>query len=272
MKSLYETIVNEGVKFENGEFVFDFDKNFSSDIINFRNLVSYKTNIRGDVYFYGYEFRKNVDRKIRTKFIDGLKQLSWKLPDVQRTQFIRKVVSMFLSTTRLGSVNCLIYPTSLRTNINHDIVTEIGHGLRVNSYSTFELVKNLSSNISFDFDRFTEDFYNKPLANGRQRYTETQWKERIESIHKLIDKIHKLDYFSIAKEVKDVKLRPYIKDYLLFKNETDKQTFIKISNPHILIVDDINTSFSTIEEIIKLIRSFNPNSDITVFTLIGKKL
>lgn len=81
--------------------------------------------------------------------------------------------------------------------------------------------------------------------------------------------IHSLDYFSLADSVK-VKYRRYIKNYLNI-DERSKEVIKSIQSGKILIVDDINTSGSTLNEIIRIIRKINNQCEIYIFTLICKE-
>ena len=84
----------------------------------------------------------------------------------------------------------------------------------------------------------------------------------------LLPQIHDLDYFSLAESVKP-KYRKYIKNFLRFKME-DLIRFSQLQCQKILVVDDINTSGSTINEILRILNKINYEADIFVYTLIGR--
>ena len=77
--------------------------------------------------------------------------------------------------------------------------------------------------------------------------------------------------FTIAKDVKKSKLRPYIQNFLRFRNEEDKELYASIRKQNVLIVDDVTTSGSTLGEILRTLRIINEDNEITVFSLIGRK-
>ena len=85
----------------------------------------------------------------------------------------------------------------------------------------------------------------------------------------LIPKLHDLDYFSIAQNVKS-KYSPYITGFLNFKNPEDIEKFSKLQGSNILVVDDINTTGSTMHEILRILGNINNDANIYVYTLIGK--
>ena len=78
-------------------------------------------------------------------------------------------------------------------------------------------------------------------------------------------------YFTIAKDVKKSRFRPYMMNFLKFANEKDKQLCATIRQQNVLVIDDVTTSGSTINEILRTLRILNEDNEITVFSLIGRK-
>lgn len=133
-----------------------------------------------------------------------------------------------------------------------------------------ELIKTLPSKIEFDYNRFNVEVLNGKLSNGRDRYTPKQKEKTIKNIQTMMDSIHKLEYFSIARDIKKTKYRQHIRKYYTSKDENDKQLFESIQNTNILIVDDIVTSGTTISHLLKCLRSVNDSNNLVIFSLIGK--
>mgnify|MGYP003295563421 CR=1 FL=1 len=134
-----------------------------------------------------------------------------------------------------------------------------------------QLVKALPSSIAFDTDAYTRQYLDDVLENGRPRYTQAQKDEALASIGKMMDLIHSKDYFTIAKDVKKSKLRPYMLQFLQFATEADRELCTTIRNQNILVIDDITTSGSTLNEILRTLRILNEDNDITIFSLLGRK-
>jgi hypothetical protein len=134
-----------------------------------------------------------------------------------------------------------------------------------------ELVKALPSSISFDMDAFSEQYLNDVLENGRPRYTEKQKEEVKQSIQQMLDLIHQKDYFTIAKDVKKSRFRPYMMQFLKFANEADELLCKTIRQQNVLVIDDVTTSGSTLNEILRTLRILNEDNNITIFSLIGRK-
>lgn len=134
-----------------------------------------------------------------------------------------------------------------------------------------ELIKFLPEQIEFDVDAYSNQYLDDVLENGRPRYTETQKEQAIRSVDEMMNLVHSKSYFTIAKDVKKSKLRPYIMNFLKFKDEKDQKLCSTIREQNILIVDDIATSGSTLNEILRALRILNEDNRITIFSLIGRK-
>jgi len=59
--------------------------------------------------------------------------------------------------------------------------------------------------------------------------------------------------------------------FLKFANEEDEQLCTSIRNQNVLIIDDVTTSGSTLNEMLRTLRILNEDNNITVFSLIGRK-
>lgn len=59
--------------------------------------------------------------------------------------------------------------------------------------------------------------------------------------------------------------------YEQFATEQDEQLCATIRKQNILVMDDVTTSGSTLNEILRVLRILNEDNDVTVFSLIGRK-
>lgn len=264
-------IISEGVHYntQTDSFIFDFQNDSKIDMIKLQK-VGYQIRLFNKCYYFGYQFENNVDSNIRSSFIHSIKFPDGKITEKDKNTFIINAVDKLDSDISLASYNVIIYPESL-SEINRDMLKYLNR-FTDSKLITMELIKTLLLKIEFDYERFNEEILNSKLSNGRDRYTVQQKNEVIKNIQLMMDSIHNLEYFSIARNVKKTKYRQYIKNYYTFKNESDKQLFESIQNKKILVIDDIVTSGTTISHLLKSLRLVNDSNDIVIFSLIGKNI
>ena len=63
----------------------------------------------------------------------------------------------------------------------------------------------------------------------------------------------------------------YEKQILKFANEEDERLCTTIREQNVLIIDDVTTSGSTLNEMLRTLRILNEDNNIVVFSLIGRK-
>lgn len=253
--------VHGGVRPDDGDYIFDYTYNLPEDIIEIRSPQLYKSSIRNHIYWFGYMFKDHVSSKQRTEFIHYIKGLGdKKISDLDLTQFIELPLGELDKRIGMYDLDCFVYPVSERSKIVSKMISVIGdYTSRDMKKVSFELVKKAPTEIGFDWDLLetdTIDDLNK--YNQMKKYAEEH----------IIPAIRELDYFSLAKNVKP-KYRRYIQNYLDFSNPEELEGFSKMQGSNILVVDDINTSGSTLNEILRILNKVNKNCNIFVYTLIG---
>ena len=253
----------EGVrKTSNGNFQFDYSLNLPTDIIDVTSKQLYKDTFLNNIYWFGYEFKETTSSKDRTSFIHYIKGLTEpKISEEELRKFIQYPLKELNNYINQYQIDCFLYPKSNRSNLVQTMIEEIGKATsRDMKRCSFELIKELPSNILFDWQMFEDDH-----VGNEQSYKDI--KNYVENI--LLPKVHSLEYFSLAKNVKP-KYRKYIQNYLKFDTEEHKKAFENLNGENILVVDDINTSGSTLQEILRIIGSINISCNIFIYTLIGR--
>lgn len=264
-------VLNEGIKYDEKSdmFVFDFNNDSETDLIQLKK-VGYKITAFNQCYYYAYEFAENLDSAKKTSFIHSIKFPDGRISNEDKNTFIINAVNKLDSDISLPSYKLIVYPESM-SELNRYM---LGYLNRFASPEivNMELIKSLPSKIEFDYKRFNVEVLEAKLPNGRGRYTEQQKQEVLSNIHTMMNEIHNMEYFSIARNVKKNKYRQFIKNYYTFKNEDDKKLYETILNTNVLIVDDIVTSGTTLSHLLNCLRSVNDANNIVVFSLIGKKI
>ena len=253
---------------DNNNFVFDFNYDGTNDIIHLIHN-GYQVTAFNKCFYYGYEFGEDVEGRVRSAFIKYLKFSSNLRNEPSLTHFIQKAIDDLSQKINLYDYDLVIMPES-SSKVNKYMLRYI-YRFAQPMMRHIELIKSLPESISFDMHGYEQQYLNDVLENGRPRYTESQKQQVRDNINEMMNDIHKKDYFTIAKDVKKNKLRPYITDFLCFKDEKDKQLCDRIREQNILIIDDITTSGSTLNEILRTLRILNENNNISIFSLIGRK-
>ena len=259
-----------GVTFDNKEhrFVFDFEHDGMDDIVSLTG-DGYQVEAFGRCFYYGYEFSEQVDGCVRSAFIKHVNFTGdlQNTPDL--TTFIKKAIDQLNRRINLYDYNLVVMPES-SSKVNQYMLRYI-YRFAQPMLRKMELVKSLPASISFDMDAFQQSYLDVVLENGRPRYTQAQKDEVKQSIAKMLDLIHQKDYFTIARDVKKSRFRPYMMNFLRFATEQDKELCATIRKQNILVMDDVTTSGSTLNEVLRTLRILNDDNEITVFSLIGRK-
>lgn len=166
-----------------------------------------------------------------------------------------------------------------------DIVSLTGDGYQVEAfgrcfYYGYEFSAQVDGNVRSAFInhvKFTEDLQNNPDL--------TQFIKK--AIDLLNRRINLYDYNLIVMPESSSRVNQYMLRYIyrfaqpmliemtkvksLSAIEQDKQLCETIRNQNILVMDDVTTSGSTLNEILRTLRILNEDNEITIFSLIGRK-
>lgn len=249
-------------------FVFDFEHDGNSNNVSLTG-TGYQVEAFGNCFYYGYEFAEQVDGAVRSAFIKHVKFSGPIQENPDLATFIKKAVDNLSHKINLYDYDLVVMPES-SSKVN-DYMLRYIYRFAQPTLRKMELVKNLPANITFDMDAYEQQYLDDVLENGRPRYTAAQKNEAKQSINQMLDLIHKKDYFTIAKDVRKSRFRPYMMQFLKFASKADEQLCAIIRQQNVLIVDDIATSGSTINEILRTLRILNEDNNITIFSLIGRK-
>lgn len=264
-------ILVEGVRYDdnNDTFIFDFTQDNEHDIVKLTNHGLTQSDTYNKCFYFKYQFENDVDSVLRGRFIEYIKfHDGMNKNDIN--MFVKKAVNSLDDTIDLRSFNTIIYPQSI-SEINRKVISYI----RLFGYPdflTFELVKEPPSELSFDYASYKREVLDTTHKMGDKiypNYTEEEKEKRIEDIRNMMEKLKKNEYFSIGRDMK-YKYRKYLKNFYHFSNKEEEDTFNKLKQPKVLIIDDVMTSGATLNYIINTIYKINSNATVIVFTIIGR--
>lgn len=256
-------MISEGVKFKAPSFIFDFEHDGVDDIIALNGQLK-SSNVYGNTYFFQYEFGKDIPSNARTDFIHDLKFDQDRLGKDNVDRFIETALANLNKAVNLSNVDIVIYPQS-SSSLTKDIVDRIDSFTDSEKYIKIEVVKKSIDEINFNWSKFEKYCENHNVPSDAKAIMQKK-------MMKMLDDIHSLDYFSIAKNIKGQKYKKFLSTIYKFYDDKTIKLLKTIEDKKILVIDDIYTSGTTIEQIIKSYQILDPDDSnvLTVFTLIGK--
>lgn len=259
-----------GVTFnkESNTFMFDFEHDGVDDIVSLTGR-GYEVEAFGKCFYYGYEFCDQVESKLRGEFIHYVKFGESIQQNPNLTRFVQKAVNDLNDKINLYNYDLVVIPQS-SSSLNQYMLRYL-YRFAQPQLHYMELVKSLPEQIEFDMDAYEKQYLDDVLEDGRPRYSEKAKEDVRKSINEMMDLIHKKDYFTIAKDVRKSRMRPYITNFLRFRSEEDRALCEALHNQNVLVVDDITTSGSTLGEILRALRVLSLDNQITVFSLLGRQ-
>ena len=163
-----------------------------------------------------------------------------------------------------------------------DIVSLTGDGYQVEAfgrcfYYGYEFSEQVDGNVRSAFInhvKFTEDLQNNPDL--------TQFIKK--AVDQLNRRVNLYDYNLVVMPESSSKVNQYMLRYIyrfaqpmlrkvsdIIGKKTSEELCATIRNQNILVMDDVTTSGSTLNEILHTLRILNEDNEITIFSLIGRK-
>ncbi len=244
-------------------FSFNFGHDHDSDIIKLEN-IAYSVDKFERCYHYGYKFAEDIDNNVRFEFIKQVKSPESFEDEKDLNLFISKAVGYLDSQISLPQYNVVVYPQSL-SELNRKMLSYLSRITSV-KYIEIEMVKDLPMKIEFDYERFRIEVL-ESKENGQPKYMGSQKDEVIANIKAIMDHIHKSDYLSLARDIKEDKYRQYMKNFSKFNDEESKITFEHLIKSNVIVLDDNGTS---IHHLLNTLRTINDTNKIVIYSLIGK--
>lgn len=267
--------VFEGIrKDDSGHYIFDKMEDFPTDLLDLCKDTSGVFESGNITYVYGYTFNKDVPKELATEFRNALKHKfnnSDLFYDNSVFDFVEDGVFALDRYKRLEDFKVLITVRPIHDEISllyyvDTIITEYSS----TSFVTFDLIKKLCSEVTFDenkaFDalRQTTKYSNK---------SDSALRRIVHNITLELQRVIKKDPMARfqMKRYMPVVARVGFSSFVKFKNEFDEQLYKNLENgTDVLICDDFATSGSTLKEMRNFLMGVNPNNNITAFALINQ--
>lgn len=258
------------------DFTVDFDGNTDEDVVQFIKPYFTQSLYEDSVYWFGYRFNGKLDKAYRDAFIEYMKNVQEEPPVDEDDEFgdveysldslseydLNQMVLRLLKGIKLNkyNVDTIVYPKSASNDLVRLTVKCMMRYLAdSDKLSYVEVTKADPKNIDIDIDAFLND-----IKHGVISVPKTYTRADLEY---LLNQIHQSTEFSLRSDIHPVALRHYVKNFLEIKNAD-----ASLENAlNVLIVDDFFTTGTTISEIISVIRKYNRECSIYIFTLLGTR-
>lgn len=244
-----------------GEVSFNFGEDADTDIIKLANNEGGEFNKDGVRYIYGYKYTKSANSEQKRWFRNFIKAGN---SSYEVEQFVESAVlrlDSFISLTSLGAI------VRIKPERYPSIISIMGNFLDCygpRDYFDISLIKETCDNVEFDADLA----YKILMQTGQ--YSEHRAKLQVER------NVDKFNQFKAERRLFEIKryvppaIRAAFSKFLKFKNDGEREAYSKLQGVDVLIYDDFLTSGTTVNEIIKCLKSINPNNTLTVFVLVDQ--
>lgn len=163
-----------------------------------------------------------------------------------------------------------------------DIVKLTGDGYQVEAfgkclYYGYEFSDQVDSSVRSAFIKYVKFNDNLQDSPDLTRFI----KKAVDNLHK---KINLYDYNLVVMPESSSKVNQYMSRYIyrfaqpklchvrdILNPQIDEKLCASIRQQNVLVIDDVTTSGSTLNEILRTLRILNEDNEITIFSLIGRK-
>lgn len=253
-KKLIKQTLQEGVTRISGDYHFDWEKDSSSDLMKLKFMPwhSSKINFNGTdtLYSYYYAYKINYEREIfrGLNFLKDLKMMEGSFRSNDINILIKKAILGFTNKVNIKTYDTIISPMS-SSKILYELIKGLESKIGVVNTFTDGFIKDTSNNIKLDKNKFNKI----PI----------QIKNNIIKFFKnatIPGKPFKM------KEIKP-EYRKFFKKFLKFNNKNQREMFNAISGKRVIVIDDYETSGTTIKEMVRLLSEVGA-IEVIVFVLI----
>jgi hypoxanthine phosphoribosyltransferase len=238
----YNEFIAEGVRLENGKYIFDFKEDQEGDIMSlkFSDTRSRKMKHEDTTYEYysAYDISTKSDYK---EFIHKLKLLDNTAIDPNSIQLlVNKAVIGIDEKYKLSSFDAIIYPKS-SSKILSVFAEQLAKKSGVAQLVPDAFVKSSNDEIKFDWEK---------IENIKDEKTK-------KSVMKVVDSIKNNKGEFKMKEVYPP-YRKFVSEFLIFNNEDSRRVFNLVKGK-VLLVDDYRTSGTSLKQMMELLFKYSPD-------------
>lgn len=223
-------------------YMLDWNSDEPKDLVKLEGTCVHITKFNKCIRCYGYKVNKTpLNKNSRNKFLSYIKAESTQM----RLELKSRCIEDFYSKCNIKDFDYVI-KTPSRSSLNDDIINELG---KFDDFQLIDASKKPVEHLELDMDEIDSKF-------------KKDYKERfVKYLQNIIDANKKSGKFSIS--TFKPQYRNFIKPMIAFGNTE----IVNDASTNLLIVDDIFTSGSTINMLLKLLNDINFQGNIVILTL-----
>ena len=254
----------EGIQIIDDQIHFNYDSDdHEKDILYLHQDTSGQFTEEGVSYVYGYEYSPNSSLSEQKILRDYLKSNILGNDDV--FDFIENGILRLDRVKDLNSFGCFVSTASSKSpSLVDEILLQLSN--YVTLYYSFKLIKETYEHVNFDEEKARE-----ALRNSGRVKTKTQEDKLIQKFIDHFNELKKSGCLFEMKRINPTVLRSSLSNFLKFNSSDEEEVYRSLDGIKVLLFDDFLTSGSTIKEMIRILKSINPNNTLTVFVLINQK-
>jgi hypothetical protein len=236
----------EGIHIKDDQYIVDYDKDYSEDLIKFSDNINFRENNDGDTVMVGFPIEKF---NTKSKLVNDLKNMRNIDPNV--ISFIMsKLANNLNDQVDINSFDYVISPKS-SSPLLKIFLDELKNKSNKPIYVNDMFLKNDIKNVWLDLDTAKKELSNKYYNKLIKAF------DKIKNVERRPLKLQPLTKFQ----------RKYIRD-LLIVNPNYKNMMVDMLSKKVLIVDDVFTTGKTLNDIKTLLSNLNING-VTLFSMFG---
>lgn len=223
-------------------YILDWNSDEPEDLVKLEGTCVHITKFNKYIRCYGYKVNKTpLNKSSRNKFLSYIKAESTPM----RLELINRCIEDFYSKCNIKDFDCVI-KTPSKSSLNDDVVNEL---CKFDDFQLIDASKKPVEHLELDMEEIDSKF--------KKDYKENF----IKYLQNIIDTNKKSGKFSIS--TFKPQYRNFIKPMITFGDINIDNN----SSTNLLIIDDIFTSGSTINMILKLLRDIDFRGNIVILTL-----
>jgi phosphoribosylpyrophosphate synthetase len=244
--NIFKEYITEGIRYDNEEYIIDYEKDLVDDIIRFSDNLSFKKDVYGNVVMIGIPVKKSENKN---KLLNDIKKgVNIDTKDI--SIIIDKIISNLSDNVNLSDFDYVVSPKS-SSLLTKSLIDRLSLMSNNTTFISDMFLKNDVDNIWLDIETAKKELepkYIKMLVKSFDRSKQDEGQSM---------KLQRLGKYH----------RKYVRDMLIINSDYDN-IVVDMLDKNVLVIDDILTTGKTLNDIRNILTNLS-TGQITLFTMFG---